>query len=132
MGRSSKVIATPNGSTVIKRSSPVRQNGGKGLETPLRSKLSCSGLFGVDVVSVWKRAIQTVGNDKDKDKGKDKLEKKGHTEEDKENSKDHGENSTNNKMSTPSEDSKPPGKTGDKGQLELKLDVPFQVRHHST
>ena len=130
MGRSSKVIATPNGSTVIKRSSPVRQNGGKGLETPLRSKLSCSGLFGVDVVSVWKRAIQTVGKDNDKDK--DKPEKKGHTEEDKENSKDRGENSTNKKSSTPSEDSKSSGKTGDKGQFELKLDVPFQVRHHST
>ncbi|SMN20643.1 similar to Saccharomyces cerevisiae YCR065W HCM1 Forkhead transcription factor that drives S-phase specific expression of genes involved in chromosome segregation [Maudiozyma saulgeensis] len=57
MGTSSKVSATPGGSTLLKKFSPSKINGETQNE-PIKSKLACGGLFGVDVYSVWQRATE--------------------------------------------------------------------------
>lgn len=55
MGNSSKVSATPGGSTLLKKFSPSKANSHANND-PIKSKLACGGLFGVDVYSVWQRA----------------------------------------------------------------------------
>ncbi|KAG0657557.1 hypothetical protein C6P45_002412 [Maudiozyma exigua] len=57
MGNSSKVSATPGGSTLLKKFSPSKINSESNNE-PIKSKLACGGLFGVDVYSVWQRATE--------------------------------------------------------------------------
>lgn len=57
MGNSSKVSATPGGSTLLKKFSPSKINSDSNNE-PIKSKLACGGLFGVDVYSVWQRATE--------------------------------------------------------------------------
>ncbi|GMM59200.1 Hcm1 protein [Maudiozyma humilis] len=55
MGSASKVSATPGGSTLLKKFSPSKANSDANND-PIKSKLACGGLFGVDVYSVWQRA----------------------------------------------------------------------------
>lgn len=57
MGNSSKVSATPGGSTLLKKFSPSKINSAFSND-PVKSKLTCGGLFGVDVYSVWQRATE--------------------------------------------------------------------------
>ncbi|CAB4254762.1 similar to Saccharomyces cerevisiae YCR065W HCM1 Forkhead transcription factor that drives S- phase specific expression of genes involved in chromosome segregation, spindle dynamics, and budding [Maudiozyma barnettii] len=57
MSTSSKVSATPGGSTLLKKFSPSKVSGETQNE-PIKSKLACGGLFGVDVYSVWQRATE--------------------------------------------------------------------------
>ncbi|CCF58881.1 hypothetical protein KAFR_0F02850 [Kazachstania africana CBS 2517] len=52
--------STTSGSKYLKTLSPRNTNDSDLLAGGVKSKLSCSGLFGVDVYSVWKRATENV------------------------------------------------------------------------